>query len=243
MILLTYNIWTYSKKFKQHAEVIIGSNADIVALQEVKRFKRFKQLLKDTNLKGTYNIIPKTWWQNWLSGWIIPYYGDALLWNEKVTGKPFIRKRILKTSKADKDYARSYIVAEFKDFCFVATHFALDNENNTMIANAILNDVIVQGCMIINKPVYIAGDFNGHVNQFINAGFQLCNDIRHATKFDGSMIDLIYKNDPQNYHKIIERGVATSFKSEWLAKDQHNKQEQKTKVSDHLPYYVKINLT
>jgi hypothetical protein len=141
MIILTYNLWVHGKNFKQHAPIIKGSNADVVSLQEVKRKKRFKQILKQTGLKGVYNPIPKHPLINWLHGWIIPHYGDALLWNEEVTSKPmYVKKYIIKTSKADKDYARSYIVAEFKDFCFVSTHFALDPVNNSMIAEKIIYD-------------------------------------------------------------------------------------------------------
>jgi endonuclease/exonuclease/phosphatase family metal-dependent hydrolase len=212
--------------------------------------------LNETGLKGVYNTIPKHPLINWLHGWIIPYYGDALLWNECKVGKPIcVIKHIIKTSKADKDYARSYIVAEFKDFCFVSTHFALDNENNTMIANAILDDRLVQNCRFEEKPIYIAGDFNGFVNEFIDAGFVLCNDttmfwdktkdrnvFAHATKYDGSMIDLIYKYDPKSHNEMIDRGIARSFKPEWLAHNAKDKKEQKTKVSDHLPYDITVKM-
>jgi hypothetical protein len=62
----------------------------------------------------------------------------------------------------------------------------------------------------------------------------------HATKYDGSMIDLIYKYDPENRYTTIDRGITKSFKPEWLAHNGKDKKEMKTKVSDHLPYYINV---
>lgn len=242
--MMTYNLWTHSNaKYTEHAKVIKNIHADVISLQEVhggnNNFEKLKSI--ENGYDGRMYVL-KTG---------TPDYGIGMLWNKNTIGKPIdIQNHPINITdhQYDKDKKRGYIIAEFRDFCFVATHFSLDPQYQNKMADMILEDNIVQRCTTTGKPVYIAGDMNTQpegtaIKIFKEKNFLVLNDTTKvpdrtkyvdSTMFGGAMIDLILEHNTNPYRKVIDRGIALSEanrKSGWLKK-----------ISDHFPYFVKLKV-
>ena len=227
LTIMTYNIQKQS--YSENGKVIASVKPDVVVVQEIRDIlsSNFSTLKKETGLDGTACATVGSTFLN-------SYYGIGLLWNPKL-GTPTIKKVKIKSSKADPDSQRAYILAEFKNFCIISTHYSLVPTDQIMMTNTILNDEIVQNCINSGKPIYIAGDLNpreednrASLQLFAANGFEILNDMdspKHATRESGGRPDLILEKNPNR--EIIYRGVPDSADRTYT-------------ISDHLPYVVRI---
>lgn len=137
---LTYNL-SNNLKYDQHADVINESKADVVSLQEVRMTAKFLHLKNKTNMDGVMKATIGT------------EYGIGILWNTKTVGSPLDKDLVKLSTPNDKtDSHRAYIVAEFRDFCFVATHYSLDSTHRIEMSESILNHKITKKCTTSGKP-------------------------------------------------------------------------------------------
>ena len=244
LTLMTYNI--AKKEYKENAKLIKQSNPDVVAVQEIHEIlhtSNFSTLKKETGLVGCFVSIydyPGAFITGAFTTAV--QYGIALLWNPNRVGTPKISVQKIKSSKADHDPRRAYIIAEFNDFCFIATHYSSakePTEDRMKMTQSILNEDIVKN---YRKPVYIAGDLNESphngkaIELFRKTDFEVLNDTtRNAegeyeqyTRESKAMIDLILEKNTNPNREVIKScrpaGADTTFKI----------------LSDHTPYVVKV---
>jgi endonuclease/exonuclease/phosphatase family metal-dependent hydrolase len=160
-------------------------------------------------------------------------YGIAMLWKPSL-GNPKITTRILKrlTNSSDPE-DRAYLIAEFSNFCFIATHYSLDqNDRNRM------TDEIIAYAKAIGKPVYLGGDLNEWphheaIQKFKNNGFVILNDgtFTYPSSNPYKVLDMIlgYKNS-STAHSFLSRGIPLFPRVDLRGS------------SDHLPYSITIEL-
>lgn len=235
--MLTFNLWGNHSKvdYETRANYIVQSNAAIVSVQEVRGASNFKKLKETTGMDGTMCTT--------ING-IFVKYGIGMLWDKKRVGSPSrIRKsRTATLLKDDDDTYRGYIIAEFPEFCFIATHFNGNDDCCKKMTKKIFNEEIFKECKG-KKPIYIAGDMNNTpettaIKRFTEKGFRILNDITSDDhKTIGRHIDLIMEyNDNQDngYYKLIERGIPLT--------EEQKKEWKDNKVSDHFPYFVKVKM-
>ena len=240
LVLMTYNI--AKNKYKKNAKVIASVNPDVVAVQEIRGQQNFNTLKNETGLEGRMCVT--------IAGVYLWNYGIALMWKPSF-GTPAIKKVEMSTSAADADSKRAYIIADFKDFYFISTHYSSaqePTEDRIEMTNAILNEDVVKN---YRKPIYIAGDLNESPHNgraialFRASGFEVLNDITRryqynyngvygewyddATRQGGAMIDLILEKNTNPKRKIIERGIPAAADTTFT-------------ISDHLPYYTKVKI-
>ncbi|MCM1042534.1 MAG: endonuclease/exonuclease/phosphatase family protein [Bacteroides sp.] len=234
--ILTYNLWVKSNaSHKTHGRVIKDSKADVVSVQEVLGKNNFETMKDACGYKGDMCITEKQNSKN---------YGIGMLWNPDVVGEPVAKEhKLIKITQGgeDRDEKRAFIVAEFRDFCFVATHFSLNQDKRNEMAGLIVAHSIVTRCIQNGKPVYIAGDMNEGpdkpaITLLKNNGFRVLNEMGddHVTFPGGGddmekYIDLILEYNKTPYNKKIDCGIPLSEdeKDNW-------------KTSDHYPYFVKV---
>ena len=249
LTVMTYNI--NRREYTKHAKVIKASGADVVAIQEVQSWPitdpNFAELKRETGFNGhmcnTYNYSP------------VFVYGIVLLWNDAKLGNPIaITDRVINAPNAtgNDDSKRGYIVAEFNDFCIVATHLPLNLVDNVSMSIEIIFDVNIN----YQKPVFIAGDLNPSGGEPINLlnlmSFEMLNYgdstdeyyDKHATRTSGAQPDLIFWHNQNPNRDIIWNGVPECL---W-APDTPNGyaggiyKDWRFNISDHLPYVVKVKL-
>lgn len=225
LTIMTYNLYrdfesnTQNSRIPEFAKVIASCDPDVVSLQEVRGIINLFQLSLATGLKGRrYNILP--------------FYGIGMLWNSRL-GKPVITSYELKALKDSKDKeARAFMVAEFKTFYFISTHFSLDERDRDRMV-----ETIISFAQSVSKPVYLAGDLNvtpedSAILKFKANNFILLSDPTQYTFRSNNpdrQLDLILVCPNQSEAPtIIDRGT-TDFPKDYLVK-----------LSDHLPYWVKV---
>ena len=235
--ILTYNLQgKHTPDYGVHAKYINQSGAAIVSVQEVRGAQRFKTLKEKTGMEGTMCTT---------INWLVVKYGIGMLWDETKVGSP---SRIKKSRTAtlldkDKDTYRGYIMAEFPEFCFIATHFNATDDCCKRMTKKIFNEDIFKDCKG-KKPIYIAGDMNNEpgstaIKRFTDNGFRVLNDTSsedHKTTTT-RYIDLIMEhnnNQDKGYYKLIERGIPLT--------EEQKKEWRNNKVSDHFPYFVKVKM-
>lgn len=233
--MMTYNLKGDHTSYVLHGVVVKYSKADVVALQEVKWKDNFRLLKEASGYSGDLQMTVG-----------IVQYGIGLLWNPNTVGAPIKKSyKKVKTNDTFWERNRAYMVAEFQDFCFVATHYSQKKEGREKMSRKILNNSLVKECQNEGKPVYIAGDMNeDHSEPAIqglkNVGFEVLNNIDtldgkyvDATRQSGSMIDLILGYNKNQYHKTIDRGIYTpaGWRTNWF-----------NEISDHLPYFVRVKV-
>ncbi|MCL2073232.1 MAG: endonuclease/exonuclease/phosphatase family protein [Marinilabiliaceae bacterium] len=245
LTILTYNLWRDSKEFDKHKIVINQNMPDVVALQEMLGTKLFKELKSDTGLYGEFFITSKGVWLFGLE--IKKDYGIAMLWDYSRTGWPLTKNTKISGNGSNK---RVDMIAEFPKFCFVCVHYSHNNKGyREFHSYELISDSWVQNCKKQGKPIYIAGDFNCSpwrnsvpISIFRDDGYDVLNDTtryedppnsgkwkwNHATKEDGSMIDLILEYNTTPNKEIIWRGIR-GFPKSFLGT-----------VSDHKPYHVYV---
>ncbi len=240
--MLTYNVWGDHTDYTEHAKIIKNSKADVVSVQEVKKVSNFNKLLEESGYHGEMSVTID----------ILIKYGIALLWNPNTLDSPDIDCQLIDIPKdKDADKKRAYMVAEFRDFCFIATHYSSDKDYRKVMTYSILNNQSVQRCKDAKKPIYIAGDMNEqphHKNAlpiFEESGFKMLNSQDYtiinesykyadSTRNGGAMIDLILEYNQTPYHRTLESGVP-------IPADQRQ-QFFIDKTSDHLPYRVRVKV-
>ncbi|MCL2072502.1 MAG: endonuclease/exonuclease/phosphatase family protein [Marinilabiliaceae bacterium] len=252
--LMTYNQWRGSARYGKHKDVINGSGARVVALQEQLGLKRFNRLKKKTGREGTFLVTDSC------ANGLCQYYGIAMLWKKSEIGiSPTIYHRRVTLPQQD-NYSNKapYIIGEFSSYCVVCVHYPLVSENQVAMSDAILADPIIASRIEDERPIYIAGDFNcDYDNEAVKRftrdnNFYVLNDkefsyqngkriFEHATKKDGSMIDLILEYNPKYNKTVSWRGIPSSFSPGWLGPCVLcNNLICPFHVSDHFPYYVKL---
>jgi len=232
---MTYNLLTntglnlQSSRISKLAQIISASGADIVAVQEVCGNSNFNNLKSQTGMEGAWYDI---------GNYPLYGYGIGILWKSSLGTPTITNYKVLHKEGSNDSEDRAFMVAEFNNFCFISTHFALDAiDRDTMTAR------IIRVVNTLGKTVFVGGDFNAAPNYrcmltFQENGFEILNDLNHLTYPSDnptSLIDMILgfrKNPSDVRYTIIDRGISTppsgiSFPD----------------ASDHLPYYVKVELT
>ena len=234
--ILTYNLWgKNTPDYGVHAKYINLSGTAIVSVQEVQGAQRFKTLKKKTGMDGTMCTT--------ING-IFVKYGIGMLWDKSRVGSPsrIKKSRTATLLKEDGDTYRGYIMAEFPEFCFIATHFNATDDCCERMTKKIFNEDIFKDCKG-KKPIYIAGDMNNEpgstaIKRFTDEGFRILNDINSEDhKTIGRHIDLIMEhnnNQDKGYYKLIDRGIPLT--------EEQKKEWRNNKVSDHFPYFVKVKM-
>lgn len=257
LTIMTCNV--QYRRYSRHAQVILESGADVVAVQEIRGRRKFNVLREETGFKGYMGVALDVY---------LYKQGIALLWNEEKVGSPVsIKTERILTIFDDGDWTRVYIVAEFENFIIIATHLSTDTDANKRQVENILNEDVVKN---YRKPVFIAGDLNPRpkgeiprssdnyetISALKAVGFEVLNyreettdpnsDYRkyHATNSGGGQPDKILWLNQNPNRGIIDRGVPECL---W-AEDKPNGylggkyQAWRFEISDHLPYVVKVKL-
>jgi len=264
LTIMTYNLSTGTSiaAYNMHAEVIKACNPDVVAVQEVAWLCNYDRLKNKTGYKAARKCT---------RGWDHLY--TVLMWKPSL-GKPIdiVRERIKQTKYDEFIRYQAYIIAEFQDFCFIATHIHAPDKDT--IINAILNENIVQSCISAGKPIYFAGDMNFEPNDTVvtgtlkNAGFEVLNDqtpcetnepdtvncknYKYWTSHGRWLKDLILECNTNPKRKIIERGIPTAILEnlDWKFASPHDTTGEFINYpllstdynSDHFPYVVKVKI-
>ena len=229
--LMTYNLKGRHTEYKIHAQVVKNADPDVVAVQEVRGLNKFEILKEKSGYKGIRFCT-------------VVDYGIGLLYKSSSVGEPLQVKKIL-VDTYDKWYEifRGFIVAEFRDFCFVATHYSQKEEGKKKMTREILKNSLVRKCINEGKPVYLAGDMNTKPDEpgiqgLKEAGFEVLNNTDKigsnyvdATRRSGAMIDLILGYNTNPNHKTIEKYIPIPESERAAFFDN---------ISDHLPYFVKV---
>ena len=230
LTIMTYNI--AKNKYFRNGRVIARSGADVCAVQEiVTLFGGYSRLKDRADMNGSFlYTLPEA------------FYGIAILWKPSL-GKPTINTRIVTTPHGTHDRQRGFIIAEWSNFIVVSTHFPTgsDADKNKM-KSEILNHNKIK-CR--KKPAFIAGDLNmwpgsNILLQFTYStyGFVILNDTSrdpddnskflHPTHSSGAILDYVLgcKKYPTKYN-VIDKGIP-------------DVPELDFSLSDHLPYFVKL---
>jgi endonuclease/exonuclease/phosphatase family metal-dependent hydrolase len=230
---MTYNIQKQS--YRKNGKLIYDSGADVVAVQEIRGKANYRKITAETGMNGIRAITMG-------EGISFLEYGIALLWKPYL-GTPAITRKTIHRRKgsSDGDTRRAYIIAEFNDFCFVATHYSTDRSDREAMSTAILAENAVQKCINLGKPVYIAGDLNEQIHEepeaidiLTEGGFAILNNKERdesnrymdKTTQGGRMIDLILEYNTNPKRETIYRGIPACSDSTFT-------------ISDHRPYVVK----
>ena len=231
--MMTYNIQGHtiinSRQVDKIASVIKSVTPDVVAIQEVdQRFVKdcAAQLGAKTEMKSRFLVTHST------------YFGIVLLSKEEPLG---VKKHLIPkgagggTAKPDPDDNRGIIIAEFPDYYFLSTHYSLNAEDRD-----VATDYIINFAKSVDKPVFLGGDLNiketyRAMVTFKNNGFSILNDTKvytYPSTAPADCIDFIlgYNKSSISY-KVTESGIA----------DQSG--VDLTVASDHLPVYVKIDIS
>ena len=239
--MLTYNLGERTSIYDTHGLWIKKFKADVVSLQEVRGLIPFGTLKNKCGLSG--EMFGPEW---------PGVYGIGMLWNKYVVGEPIeLKCKRMKTKNDGSDGKRGFMVAEFKDFCFVATHYSLNETHQSEMSSAILAHSLVQKCINAGKPVYIAGDMNKSakyaqsseaLSKLINAEFTILNNVSdsaHSTRpqdgYEKGFIDLIFEHNTNPYHKTIWRGIP-------VPREKLEYWQDKAKYTDHFPYLVRVKI-
>ena len=230
--MMTYNIKGINSLCITHGEYIKKSKAAVVSVQEIMTDVgglKFDNLKSSSGLEGEMLTTISKWYGD---------YGIGTLWNPDVVGNPVDKSNQLIDCPNDRDGIRAFMVTEFQDFCFVATHYSLNETHRVEMSNAILNNTLVKKCLNAGKPVYIAGDMNAvkedaPVKKFTDYGFKVLNTpVGKDAKTGARFIDLILGYNTDSYHRVINSGVPIDDFNQW----------DKDNISDHYPYYVKVQI-
>jgi endonuclease/exonuclease/phosphatase family metal-dependent hydrolase len=246
--IMTYNI--YKQKYTQNGDLIKNSGADVVAVQEISFWtsvylhNAFIVLQVAANMKGEL-FFTRPWIQ----------YGIALMWKPSL-GDP-IRTVTKRVKTNDSDGKRGFIIAEWSDFIVLSTHFPTHAGGGDADKEKMIRHIFRESVMYSAKPVFLAGDFNfqpnyGHLmGKFTEQGYKVLNNITdtrtcehcNKTEYVGAtsninldknpcrrMVDLILGKTNTQRYQVLDQGIPFNLKF-----PDH-------KLSDHLPYFVKVKL-
>ncbi|HEY5591303.1 MAG TPA: endonuclease/exonuclease/phosphatase family protein, partial [Paludibacter sp.] len=227
---MTYNVLNYDGlnfqifRIPKHAQIISASGADVVAVQEISGNSNFNSLKDKTGMSGSWFDIAGNG------------YGIGVLWKASL-GTPVITNvKVDPVSGSSDSESRAFIVAEFTDFCFIATHFSLnDVDRDSMVVQ------IIKHAQTAGKTVFVGGDLNAKPTYralvtLQNNNFKILNtlsDYTYPADNPTLLIDMIlgYRNNSTDKeYTVISRGIPTAPSGVTYSD-----------VSDHLPYCVTVD--
>lgn len=212
-------------RISKHAQIIATAGADIIAVQEVAGNSNFNSLKDKTGLAGSWFDISNTG------------YGIGVLWKASLGTPKITNVKVDPVSGSTDSESRAFIVTEFPDFCFIATHFSLNAvDRDSMVVK------IIQYAKAVGKTVFVGGDFNAQPNYralvtLQDSNFKILNilsDYTYPAKAPASLIDMILgyrNNDTDKVYTVIKRGIPAPPDGITFSD-----------ASDHLPYCVTVDL-
>lgn len=212
-------------RVSKHAQIITTSGADVIAVQEVAGNSNFNSLKDKTGLAGSWFDISNTG------------YGIGVLWKASLGTPKITNVKVDPVSGSTDSESRAFIVAEFPDFCFFATHFSLNAvDRDSMVVK------IIQYAKAAGKTVFVGGDFNAQPTYralvaLQDNNFKVLNtltDYTYPAKVPASLIDMILgyrNNDTDKVYNVIQREIPAPPSGITF-----------TDASDHLPYCVTVDL-
>ena len=228
--MMTYNIKGHgitSSRLENIGKVINYWVADIVALQEVDNRTvigmKHNYLGDLAELIGMHSIFLPC---------VGTYYGVGLLTKDDTIS---VTTKVFPFTDSTKDKEdRGVIVAEFKDFYFMATHYSL-NANDRDTATKWIIDFAQNS----DKAVFVAGDFNAQPTYramvtFKNNGFKILNDVNtytYPSTDPKSCIDMVlcYGDfEEAKKYEVVDSGICSTPGVDL------------TTASDHLPVFVEL---
>lgn len=203
------------------ADVIKRVNADCVALQELDSATQrsngvvvLNELAKRTGMHATYNKS-------------IDYqgggYGIGVLTKEKP-----VRKTAIPLPGSEE--RRSLLVVEMPDYVICSTHWSLTQEDRVASVN-VINEFLKN---YTQKPVFLAGDLNA-----VSATAEMAELTEKWTILNDQLEPTIPSTKPTkciDYVLALKNPMFTFNVSE-------TKVENEPVASDHLPVWVKINIS
>ena len=250
--IMTYNI--FKRQYANNGNIIFKTNPDVCAVQEIISEFNFNILKKNAKMEGKFLSTKYKQW-TWR-------YGIGLLWKSSTVGDP-INIVTGKVSNMDCDFdgSRGYIIAEFKDFIVVSTHYPTsgcenyrDNDAEKFkLTNKLLRESIIQNT---DKPVFIAGDINfsphskNLMKPFADAGFEILNDTTRT--YDSNKapdyVATSKRSAPWYMHATKKSGSMIDFilgnQKSSTYRIIHRRipldADKTFKKSDHLPYEVRV---
>ena len=259
LTMMTYNLWgkeSFIQDQSRHAEVISIVKPDVVSVQEVWGKGNFNNLKTLTGMDGKmcYTL------DKCVNG-VCYKTGIGILWNTAF-GTPKTHSVWPMWVNGTYYEHAAYMIAEFDDFCFIATHYPVNTstaaEDRVVMTNKILNNSVVKNCINLGKPIYIGGDFNfDHNSEAIQIfirdnGFEVLNNTDEYRFTYPTLVkpnnpkglaDMIIEYNTNPTHKLIESQIP-----EFLCPAHRDdpllpcENEELQKASDHFPYFVKVKL-
>ena len=263
LTLMTYNLSTntQAKYYNMHAKVIKACNPDVVAIQELAWKRNFNRIKDSTGYEGTKRCTRG-----------VENLHIAMFWKPELGTPKISKKRMLITQYDGHIRYQAYIIAEFEDFCFIATHISATDKDE--LINSMLNHEEVIKIKNAGKPIYFAGDMNLEPDDpammgkpdspgtLKNAGFEVLNDMtkkencneeeeiscyKYTTSDGGWLKDLILECSINPKRKIIERGIPYAILNNlgWKFSrdtDYYHLYDTVNYNSDHFPYVVKVKI-
>ncbi len=145
----TQNAGTDRANYNNTAKVISLMDPDVIALQEL-----------DKN--GTWHATDQLQELATRTG-LRPYYCKTINYRGGEYGIGILcKEEPLKTESGDLPgtEARKFLLAEFADFIFIATHFCHQEEQNRVQSMEIITNHLTTNYASYTKPIYLAGDLN-----------------------------------------------------------------------------------
>ena len=228
MTLLTYNVGVFSKyggsSLPEVANVILGSEASLVALNELDSCNRRHQVFQLQDLADT------------LGGWpfhfarAFPFAGGAY-GNGVVSMEPVLRSFTLPLPQADGSEPRSAAVVETASCVFASAHLDHKSEAARLEQVRVLDGWFRERYAGASKPVFLCGDMNARPGsatlQALETSWEPLSgtEFTYSTEDPHGCIDFIfaYKHAAPVQllsYQVIREGTAT--------------------LSDHFPVVVKV---
>ena len=159
--------------FNRQANVIKQMKPDVVAIQEIDSVT--------TRSKGKYVLGELA-----IRTGLHPSYAPAIRYDGGKYGIGILSKekplRIIRTSLPGREEQRALIIAEFDQYVFCCTHLSLTQADRIASAEKMIK---IWTELNVNKPVFIAGDFNSEPDsqeiQLFEKHFSILNDISAPT--------------------------------------------------------------